>query len=40
VKTCDAVPWFDQTGGGAQYMTDNPVQQLIADGYLKEITDQ
>jgi len=31
------VPWFDQPGGGVQYMLERPVQQLVAEGYLKEV---
>jgi hypothetical protein len=32
-----AVPWFDEPGGGVQYMVEKPVQQLISEGYLKEV---
>lgn len=28
--------WFDQPGGGVQYKTSKPVQQLIDEGVLKE----
>jgi len=36
-KAGEAVPWFDQPGGGVQYMLERPVQQLVAEGYLKEV---
>jgi nicrotizing toxin Mtb-like protein len=39
-KTCEAVPWFDQSGGGVQYMVEKSVQQLVADGYLREAPGQ
>jgi Tuberculosis necrotizing toxin len=29
--------WFDQPGGGVQYKTSKPVQQLIDEGVLKEL---
>jgi hypothetical protein len=37
VKAGAAAPWFDQPGGGTQYMTEKPVLQLIADGSLREL---
>jgi hypothetical protein len=37
VKAGDAVPWFDQSGGGVQYKTDKAVRQLVIDGYLEEV---
>jgi hypothetical protein len=37
VKAGTAAPWFDQAGGGVQYKTELSVQQLIAEGYLREI---
>jgi len=32
-----AASWFDEVGGGTQYMTSKSVQQLIDEGFLKEI---
>lgn len=29
--------WFDQSGGGIQFRTTMSAQQLVADGYLKEV---
>lgn len=37
VKAGQAVPWFDQPGGGTQYMTATSVQALINEGFLKEV---
>ena len=36
VKAGMITPWFDQPGGGVQYKSDKPVQQLIDEGYLRE----
>ena len=33
----ETVPWFDQPGGGTQYMTAVPVARLIDDGSLAEM---
>jgi Tuberculosis necrotizing toxin len=38
VKTCKAVPWFDQPGGGVQYKVEKSVQLLIEDKYLKDVS--
>ena len=40
VLTCEAVPWFDQAGGGAQYKVDKPVQQLLDGGFLRDVSDR
>lgn len=32
-----SAPWFDQPGGGVQYKTGKPVQQLIDAGVLQEV---
>lgn len=40
VQECTAVPWFDQAGGGVQYKVAEPVQQLVDEGYLKDVSDQ
>ena len=32
-----AAPWFDQPGGGIQYRTTLRVQELLAQGYLKQV---
>lgn len=37
VKAGEIVPWFDEPGGGTQYMTAAPVTQLIAEGSLAEV---
>lgn len=37
VKAGEAVPWFDEPGGGTQYMTAVPVARLIDDGSLAEM---
>lgn len=37
VKAGEIVPWFDQAGGGTQYMTAAPVTQLTDDGFLAEV---
>ena len=37
VKAGTAAPWFDQPGGGVQYVTAISVQQLIDQGYLREV---
>jgi hypothetical protein len=36
VKAGEIVPWFDQPGGGTQYVTAISVGQLVTDGYLRE----
>lgn len=33
-----SAPWFGQPGGGARYRTTHPVADLVALGYLTEIT--
>lgn len=30
-------PWFDQPGGGIQYMTSRPIAELVASGHLKQV---
>lgn len=37
VSVGTAVPWFDQPGGGTQYMFDIPIEVLVLKGYLREI---
>ena len=37
VHTGPIAPWFDQRGGGVQYMTARPVGELIAEGYLRKV---
>jgi nicrotizing toxin Mtb-like protein len=37
VKAGEAVPWFDQAGGGMQYKTDRPVRQLVIEGTLRQV---
>ena len=36
-STGPAAEWFDQPGGGIQYKTSKPVQELIKEGSLKEV---
>ena len=33
-----SAPWFGQPGGGSRYRTTCPVADLVALGYLTEIT--
>ncbi len=33
----EAAPWFDKPGGGTQYKMNKSVQDLIDDGYLREV---
>lgn len=37
VHSGSAAPWFDQPGGGTQYMTDRPIQDLLDSGHLKQV---
>ncbi|WP_365305471.1 TNT domain-containing protein [uncultured Thiodictyon sp.] len=37
VKSGSVAPHFDQPGNGIQYETSRSVQQLIDEGYLKEV---
>lgn len=32
-----AAPWFDQPGGGIQYMTSRRISELVASGHLKQV---
>ena len=29
--------WFDQPGGGTQYLTEKTAQELLAEGYIEEV---
>jgi len=33
----DVAPWFDQPGGGIQYMLPDSIENLINDGYLRRV---
>lgn len=35
-----AAPWFCQPGGGVRYRTTYPVDDLVALGYLVELTEE
>lgn len=32
-----AASWFDQPGGGTQFLTDRSVSDLIRDGYIRRL---
>lgn len=32
-------PWFDEVGGGVQYKLTKSIQELIDEGYLREVFD-
>lgn len=38
VQSGSAASWFDQSGGGTQYITNQPVADLLKNGYLREVT--
>ena len=37
VKSGEVAPWFDEVGGGIQHQFEKSIQELIDEGYLKEI---
>ena len=37
VKSGETATWFDQPGGGTQYLTDMTVDELILNGYIREL---
>lgn len=36
VEKVKNTPWFDEPGGGIQYMSKKTIKQLIKDGIIKE----
>ena len=34
----DVAPWFEQPGGGTQYMFDHPLEWYVENGYLRKVT--
>lgn len=39
VKESITAPWFDQPGGGIQYMTGEIIGELVDKGYLEEVSE-
>ncbi len=37
VKSGNAIPWFNQTGGGTQYLLPESIDDLVEQGFLKRI---
>jgi hypothetical protein len=37
VRTGPIAAWFDQRGGGIQYVTAKPVRVLVEEGYLRQV---
>jgi len=38
VKTGDIAPWFDEPGGGIQYLLPETVEDLLNAGKIRRIT--
>ena len=36
-KSGEVAPWFDEVGGGIQHQFDKSIQELINEGFLKEV---
>ncbi|MGL4590086.1 MAG: TNT domain-containing protein [Mycoplasmatales bacterium] len=36
VNGAKVAPWFDEPGGGIQYMSEETIKELIKDGIIEE----